>query len=401
MASLTKENDRGRVGYRLRFYQSGKRRTLWLGNVSKRAAERITRNVDDLVEADAAGIAPPPAAIKWATDVDERLHRNLERWGLVDPRGTVDADGRLCRVFFEAWIVKNCDNERTANNYRQAVGWFIRHVGNDRTLSSVTPADFADWLRWMVHPERLAQSTANKHAKRIRTLFKKAIAARLLTDNPGTGTKIGSEVNRDRDHYVSIDDAGKIITAADPEWALMFGLCRFAGLRCPSEVIGLRWSDIDWAAGRMRIDSSKTGLRFCPLWPRLRPLLNAQWDAAADGSVYVIGRNRDSESNLRTQLGRIVERAGLVMWPKGFVNLRASCRTDLEEQFPGHVCDAWMGHSSKVAAKHYLQVTDDHWDRATGGAENRTAGPPVNQTAVPLDGGGPAGGPIGAHRCPF
>ena len=49
--------------------------------------------------------------------------------------------------------------------------------------------------------------------------------------------------------------------------------------------------------------------------------------------------------------------------PKPFVNLRASCRTELQEQFPDHVVNAWLGHSSRIAEKHYLQVTPDHWEK--------------------------------------
>ena len=29
-----------------------------------------------------------------------------------------------------------------------------------------------------------------------------------------------------------------------------------------------------------------------------------------------------------------------------------------------HVANKWLGHSGKVAEKHYLQVTDDHWTKA-------------------------------------
>ena len=28
--------------------------------------------------------------------------------------------------------------------------------------------------------------------------------------------------------------------------------------------------------------------------------------------------------------------------------------------------NSWLGHSSRIAAKHYLQVTPDHWAKATG-----------------------------------
>lgn len=90
----------------------------------------------------------------------------------------------------------------------------------------------------------------------------------------------------------------------------------------------------------MRIDSVKTGLRFCPIFPELRSLLDAAWEVAANGAVYSIGRHRDSESILLTQLVR----------------------------FPGHVVDTWLGHSSAVARKHYLQTTDAHWERAVNEA---------------------------------
>ena len=62
-----------------------------------------------------------------------------------------------------------------------------------------------------------------------------------------------------------------------------------------------------------------------------------------------------------SEMNRIIERAGLKPWEKTFQNLRASRRTELEERFPRHVCDAWIGHSSKVAETSYLQVTPDHW----------------------------------------
>ena len=83
--------------------------------------------------------------------------------------------------------------------------------------------------------------------------------------------------------------------------------------------------------------------------------------------THVVGGERGAGRNLRTQLNRIVEAAGLSVWPKTFVNLRASRRTELQEEFPDHVVNMWLGHSSQVAEKHYLRVTPDHWARAVGG----------------------------------
>ncbi|RMF38914.1 MAG: hypothetical protein D6753_15005 [Planctomycetota bacterium] len=51
-------------------------------------------------------------------------------------------------------------------------------------------------------------------------------------------------------------------------------------------------------------------------------------------------------------------------WSMPFQNLRATRRTELEEIYPSHVIDAWLGHTTAVANRHYLQVTDEHWQRA-------------------------------------
>ena len=53
-------------------------------------------------------------------------------------------------------------------------------------------------------------------------------------------------------------------------------------------------------------------------------------------------------------------------WPKLFQNLRASCSTELAQEFPAHVAAAWIGHSVEIANKHYWQVTDDDFARAVG-----------------------------------
>jgi len=87
----------------------------------------------------------------------------------------------------------------------------------------------------------------------------------------------------------------------------------------------------------------------------------------------VITRCRDTAVNLRTQLTRIVGRAGLTPWPKLWQNLRSTRETELAEAFPMHVVCRWIGNSQPVAAKHYLQVTDEHYEQAatgTGDAED-------------------------------
>ncbi|MBI2477679.1 MAG: site-specific integrase [Planctomycetia bacterium] len=210
---------------------------------------------------------------------------------------------------------------------------------------------------------------------RARQFFRAAIKRRLIAAdaNPfGEMKGIAVQANKDRFYFVSREEAAKVLDACpDSQWRLLFALSRYGGLRCPSEHLALKWADIDWELGRMQVRSSKTehhegkGSRVVPIFPELRPYLEEVWDAAEPGTEYVITRYRDANSNLRTQLERIIKRAGLETWPKLFQNLRSTRETELAERFPLHVVCAWIGNSQAVAAKHYLQVTDQHFSDAT------------------------------------
>jgi excisionase family DNA binding protein len=97
--------------------------------------------------------------------------------------------------------------------------------------------------------------------------------------------------------------------------------------------------------------------------------------ACPDGTEHVISRYRDPAANLRTQFGRYIAAAGLTPWPKPWQNLRSSRATELADQYPSHVCAAWLGHTEAVADEFYRQVTEEHYARATGAAHERHTNP--------------------------
>ncbi len=194
----------------------------------------------------------------------------------------------------------------------------------------------------------------------------------MLADSPFAEMKdVNVRANKDREVFITRDDAQQVLDACpDAEWRLIFALCRFGGLRCPSEVLALRWSDVDWERGRLRVRSPKTerhergASRVIPLFPELRPHLEDAFELAQPGAQFMVTRYRMANANLRTQFNRIVRRAALEPWQKPFQNLRSTRETELAETFPIHVVCAWIGNSPTIAAKHYLQVTDEHFDRA-------------------------------------
>jgi hypothetical protein len=211
----------------------------------------------------------------------------------------------------------------------------------------------------------LSVATISKHGKRFRSCMKEAVSDRLIESNPAVGHKLGSEVNPKRAAFIDQKMAAAILEACpNIDWKLIFALPRFAGLRCPTEVLGLRWEDLDWERQVMLIHSVKTGFREVPMFKPLDNLLLEALHLAPEGSQFVIQRYREGTTNLRTHLERIAKKAKVPPWEKTFVNLRSTCRTELQETLPDHVINAWLGHSSAVAERHYLQTTDEHLSKA-------------------------------------
>ena len=137
----------------------------------------------------------------------------------------------------------------------------------------------------------------------------------------------------------------------------------------------------------MTVPSPKTehhqgrAYRVVPIFPELRPFLDEAFHRAEPGQTRLISRWSSQEENLRTQMHRIIRRAGFEPWPRVFHNMRASRQTELEDRFPSHVVCAWMGNSQRVAREHYLQVTDRHFEQALEVVEKAVQNP-VRQSHV-------------------
>ncbi|MAE60962.1 MAG: hypothetical protein CMJ49_06345 [Planctomycetaceae bacterium] len=202
----------------------------------------------------------------------------------------------------------------------------------------------------------------------------------MIESNPFEGIAASVRANPSRFYFISMDDAQTVLDhCPDAQWRVIFALARYGGLRCPSEVMAVTWADVNWERGRIRIPSPKTEhheggeSRIIPLFAELRPYLMEAFEEADPGTEHVVTRYRDSNANLRTQLHRIIGRAGLELWPKPFQNLRSTRETELAESYPMHVVCKWIGNSRSVAVTHYLQLTDEHFDHAVQGADPKAA----------------------------
>jgi len=364
MASIAREPD-GRK--RIQFVApNGERRTIRLGRTSDKIASMVKGHVEHLVSALGNGGTPERHTALWLAEIPDPLHAKLARAGLVKPRER--ADDRLGAVL-DAWERSLTVKRSTMVAYGQARDALLAYFGRERRANSITLRECDEWRQAMVDRE-LATATIAKNIKTARQAFKHGVRWGMLDANPFEGVKAGSMANPERWRFVTLAEAQAVLDACpDHEWRLLFALSRFGGLRCPSEHLALTWADVDWERGRIRVRSPKTegqgkAERFVPLFPELREHLLASFEAAEPGVEHVITRYRMANCNLRTQLLRIIRRAGLTPWPRLFHNLRASRQTELAATYPAHVVAGWMGNSERVAAAHYLSIRDSDFAHA-------------------------------------
>ncbi len=397
MGSLRKEHDRNRVGWRLQFYtHDRRRRSLWLGDIGKRSAEQIARHVDELLNCSAAAIPPRAETAKWLADAPDRIAKRLISYGIASEadRRIQGDEGRLIAAFMDAYIASRDDWKRRSKiNYTQARDWLVKYTGKSKPMRDFTQSDGERWHRWLISDGGLAATTASQHVKRCRQMLKVAVRDGLIPKNPLEGVKTAPDCNRDKDFYVTPEIAKQLIEEApNPEWRLIIALVRYAGLRCPSEVLRLRWTDVLWDKSRVIVSAPKTeryagkDQRVLPIFPQLLPHLKFLFDEVQPGTkvkenAFVIRQYRAIDANLRTELNRIIRRTGNQPWEKPFINMRASCRTELENtgKYATHVLNAWFGHSTAIAHKHYLQVADEDYNRAVGKEEKANGGEPAQE----------------------
>jgi len=375
MASITHRPD----GHRwIQFVgANGKRHTIRLGRASKRTAEGIKCRVEHLLECRVLNRPMEPDLANWVAGLEPPLAKKLSRVGLIPSR---EHQNTRLGAFLSDYVESRTDvKPATKEVWRQGANGLIEFFGADKPLRAVMPGD-ADGYRLYLTGTALAPMTVRKRLQFATMVFRAALRRRLIGENPFSDVSVKAVMRQDRQRFITPSETASLLEACpNHHWRAIVALARYGGLRCPSEVLSVRWQDVDWSAGRIVVQSPKTehhpgkDRRTIPLFPELRPILEESFDLAPDGATYVCdermreasqGKSGWRNCNLRTQFERIVKRAGMTPWPRLFHNLRSSRQTELAEKFPAHVVCTWLGNSEAVARKHYFQVTEDHFSRA-------------------------------------
>jgi len=302
--------------------------------------------------------------LKWLSRISGELHSKLARVGLVAKRKSATLGIFLRTILDERKDLK----PNTRLNWQSTIRHLGEFFGDEANLRDISPGEADRFRQWMVN-QGLSESTVSREVKRARQFFRVALRRKLVSENPFADITTPAQVNPDRQHYVTLESTWLLLDECrSPLKRLAIALARFAGLRIPSELVGLLWSKVNWERERFVVHAPKNerhgrGTRGVPIFPELAPFLREAWEAAPEGEDRIFP-DITPKSNLRTWLGKLAARAGVELWEKPWVNMRASAVTDAADKFPSHVCEAWFGHSEAIANRHYRQVTEDHFQKA-------------------------------------
>ena len=386
MASLSRD---GNGTSRIQFVWGDERRAIRLGKVSTRFADEVLRRVEQLVAHAIQGTGHKDDLSSWIASLPPVIHERFVKAGLVAPR--MKAAAPILDEVIEEFLRLAVAKPATIKIYQQTASSLRIFFGGETILAAITYQRALEWRRWLSEPHPilvgrarrrvvrpLAHATQAKRLEVARQIFKEATRWGMIAENPFDGVKGGSKENAARMFYVSREATAAILErCSTPDWRAIVGLCRYAGLRCPSELIGLRWADVDWNRNLLHVRSVKTehhgaahAERHVPIGDELREILEGCFSVAEDRRAGIVPSVTDGTANLRTEFSRIVARTGLEVWPRLFQNLRSSCETDWLTRYPGRIkaIASWMGHSPAIAMKHYAQILPEHVDGATAAA---------------------------------
>ena len=267
----------------------------------------MKRYVELILSANRVGNAVDDRTADWLASCDAEMLDKLAIAGLIDAPAEKPAAATLAQ-FITRYVASRTDvKPATKEVWRQGELGLSNHFGAARELSAITPGD-ADGYKLALVAEGLASLTIRKRLQFAKTIFRAAVRHKLIADNPFADVTIKTGMP-DRGHFISHADTAALLKACETlaksqlDWQLMIGLARYGGLRCPSEVLSLRWRDIDWATERINVQSPKTehhpgkDCRKIPLFPELKELLETAKKAAPKGAVYIVDERFRRSSN--------------------------------------------------------------------------------------------------------
>lgn len=356
---LDRKGKRGRT-FALRFRACGQRQYVTLGTAdegwTRADAEKELANVLADVR---RGIWRPPAPIEVVQATEEPTFH----------------------VYASEWVERRRYEvaERTVEHWRWLLSSHLLPFFSDYRPSQIT-GRLVDQYKVAKLREReeqghgLSPTSINKTLKILAQILDDAIEDGYLSENPARGKRRRLKAAKPKRTWLELDQVQVLIDAAKDHRPLIATMV-LAGLRV-SELIGLRWRDVDLVRSRLRVTDSKTdaGHREVDLSPWLRQELiehsaRARFVDASDPVFATRNGTLRNRSNITRQiLHPAIDRANAKLAEAGLGPIEGVTNHSLRRTFASLLYEAGatpayvmqqMGHeSSALALEVYSKVME-------------------------------------------
>jgi len=368
MATLAITKSGKNTGYNIQWYEGKARRTIYLSGsrYSRKTAEQVKEIVETLLYYRRNGITTPEKKTEhWLKSASKELQEKLAQTGLL-----VVTKPKTCQELWDSYIATKTDvKPNTIGLYQRSQILFLTRFPAAEPIENITLEKLLEWRTSLL--TKYKEATVAGYFKNVKAVLNWATEVDWLKKNPLRKISPGSFRNPNNHRIISMTDYAKLLNACPSQkWRTILALARIGGLRCPSELQPLRWSDVNWSENRFLVHSPKTERheghreRIVPLFPELRVELERLFSLGA--GEFVIEFRRNTRWNLRQAFRKIAELAGLGRVVCPFTNMRRSRSNEVRRRWGDLKERLWIGHSAKVMQDHYFRLTDEDYSSAAG-----------------------------------
>ncbi|RXJ98085.1 hypothetical protein CRU98_11245 [Arcobacter sp. CECT 8986] len=180
---------------------------------------------------------------------------------------------------------------------------YIKPLFGNRRIDKIPSSDFTIWQNNLQEKEKLSKSSILKIRSCINSMFEDAIEENIISFNPITKVKRLNETEQPKVQRIKLkpfkqEEIQKILSTAEGQNRNILACFFFTGLRA-SEMIGLKWSSIDWKNNTITVreqivnGTHKTILktaksnRIVPIIRTLIPFLKNQFEITGNENSFV------------------------------------------------------------------------------------------------------------------
>jgi integrase len=211
-------------------------------------------------------LAPTPANVKYAQRLVEEIKRKIEvgsfDYATYFPNSKrakgIATKGSTFKDMCDMWLkTKGRLASATLSQYKNALRFWQIQLGADKPIDELTHGKIAAVVG--SHPWPSAK-LCNNYLIPLRGVFSLAGREIKELDNPLEGIANAQHQKAVPDP-LTVDEMGRILTDLrewyHPQVAHYFEFAFLTGMR-PEEIIALKWSDVDWQHGSIRVERAKS-----------------------------------------------------------------------------------------------------------------------------------------------